>query len=224
MSIIMSNTEFVKRLVDVTKKDTIYILGCFGAPLTDKNKNRYTTNREYNSKAERKNKILACDKDTFGFDCVCLVKAILWGWNGDNTKTYGGAVYQSNGIPDTTITNIIDNMCTDVSDDFSNIVEGEFLVMPEHCGVYIGNGMAVECTPAWDDKVQITEVWNIKKTSSKGRKWVKHGKLNCIDYAKTSKQKIVTIKIPTYINEDELNEIKGVIESMGLVYNIYEEI
>ena len=32
----------------------------------------------------------------YGFDCVNLIKGVLWGWSGDASKTYGGAAYKSN--------------------------------------------------------------------------------------------------------------------------------
>ena len=44
--------------------------------------------------------IMNASSDTFGFDCVCLVKGVLWGWNGDLSATYGGAKYTSNNVPD----------------------------------------------------------------------------------------------------------------------------
>lgn len=104
------------------------------------------------------------EKEYFGFDCVCLVKGILWGWNGDASKKYGGAVYQSNGVPDITEGQMI-NACNGVSSDFSKLVPGEFLWMQGHCGVYIGDGLAVECTPKWDNCVQITAVGNLGSKS-----------------------------------------------------------
>lgn len=33
--------------------------------------------------------------------------------------------------------------------------------MPGHWGMYIGDGLAVECTPIWDNGAQITAVQNI---------------------------------------------------------------
>ena len=121
-------------------------------------------------------------KEYFGFDCVCLVKGILWGWNGDASKKYGGAVYQSNGVPDITEEQMI-NACSGVSSDFSSLVPGEFLWMQGHCGVYIGDGLAVECTPKWDNCVQITAVGNLgAKSGYNSRTWTKHGKLPYVEY------------------------------------------
>ena len=37
--------------------------------------------------------INSASSDTFGFDCVCLIKGILWGWNGNLNHVYGGATF-----------------------------------------------------------------------------------------------------------------------------------
>ena len=44
------------------------------APLTAANKKRYTQNHSYNKQAARTKMINAASADTFGFDCVCLIK------------------------------------------------------------------------------------------------------------------------------------------------------
>lgn len=161
---------------------TLYVMGCFGAPMTEKNKARYTKNHSYNMKTARTNMILAASEDTFGFDCVCLIKGLLWGWDGNTAKTYGGASYASNGVPDIGADSVI-NKCSGVSTNFSSIQIGELLWMKGHVGIYIGDGLAVECTPAWKNCVQVTAVHNIgKKTGYNGRKWTKHGKLPYVEY------------------------------------------
>lgn len=161
---------------------TLYVMGCFGAPMTASNKKRYTKNHSYNKKAARTAKINAATSDTFGFDCVNLIKGLLWGWSGNTSKTYGGAVYKSNDVPDVSADGMI-GKCTEVSTDFSNIQAGEFLWMKGHCGVYIGNGLAVESTPKWSDGVQITAVHNIgQKAGYNGRSWTSHGKLPYVTY------------------------------------------
>lgn len=183
MSYIFKSKDFVKRAIDIAKNyKTLYILGCFGAPMTDKNKKRYTKNNTYNKK--RADLINAASTNTFGFDCVCLIKGILWGWSGDISKTYGGATYQSNGVPDIGANAMI-KKCSDVSTDFSKILPGEAVWLDGHIGIYIGDGFAVECTPKWDNKVQISVVSNIfsDATDVKKRKWTKHGKLPWVDYS-----------------------------------------
>lgn len=44
----MNNIEFVDKLKDVLKHKTLYVMGCFGAPLTTANKKRYSSNNSYN--------------------------------------------------------------------------------------------------------------------------------------------------------------------------------
>lgn len=177
----MTNKELAAKLIDIAKNyKTLYVHGCFGAPMTAKNKKRYTQNTEYNRQATRTAKINAASADTFGFDCVCLIKGVLWGWNGDKNKVYGGAVYKSNDVPDIGADSMI-KVCKDVSTDFSKIEVGEAVWMEGHIGVYVGNGLAVESTPKWADKVQITAC-NRSISGYNRRNWTKHGKLPYIEY------------------------------------------
>lgn len=163
-------------------RKTLYVMGCFGAPLTNANKARYTTNHSYNKQRNRTAKIKAASADTFGFDCVGLIKGLLWGWNGSKGKTYGGATYATNGVPDINADTMI-SRCTDVSTNFSDIQPGEVVWTNGHIGIYIGGGLAVEATPSWSDRVQITAVLNIgPKAGYNGRRWKKRGKLPYISY------------------------------------------
>ena len=183
MSTIMTASEFVKKVKDVAENyKTLYVMGCFGAPMTAANKKRYIEHHSYHQQATRTKMINAATTDTFGFDCVNLIKGILWGWTGDKTKSYGGAKYAVNGIPDTNADGMI-KLCKDVTTDFSKIEIGEALWCKGHIGVYIGDGLAVECTPSWQNKVQITAVKNIgTKYGYNARNWTKHGKLPYIEY------------------------------------------
>ena len=179
----MDNLTFVKKLKDVANNyKTLYVMGCFGAPLTDQNKTRYCNNHEYNKQANRQKMIKAATSDTFGFDCVCLLKGVLWGWSGDKSKTYGGAKYATNNVPDIGANTMI-TKCKDVSTDFSKVKVGEALWCSGHIGVYIGDGLAVECTPSWKNCVQITAVKNMgTKSGYNARQWTKHGLLPYINY------------------------------------------
>lgn len=177
----MKASEFVKKLKDVAQNHkTLYVMGCFGAPMTTANKKRYTQNHSYNKQAARTAMINAATSDTFGFDCVCLLKGILWGWNGDSSKTYGGASYAVNGVPDIGADQMI-TKCSNISTDFSKIEVGEAVWCSGHIGVYIGDGLAVECTPRWENKVQITAC-NCSKSGYNRRDWTKHGKLPYVEY------------------------------------------
>lgn len=128
----MTNMEFVSRVEAIaTDCKTLYVMGCFGAPLTGSNVDRYCSNHEYNRQTVRTSRIKVKanqDPPVFGFDCVCLIKAILWGWNGDKSKTYGGASYASNGVPDIGADAMI-GKCYGVSTDFSKLVPGEAVWM-----------------------------------------------------------------------------------------------
>ena len=122
-------------------------------------------------------------KPPFLFDCVCLVKALLWGWRGDPSMWFGGATYASNGVPDVSADEMI-GLCKRVSTDFSAMLVGELLWMPGHVGVYIGNGLAVECTPSFDGGVQITAVANMQERANYyNRRWSKHGRMPWVSYA-----------------------------------------
>lgn len=179
--------ELAAACVDVARNyKTLYVKGCFGARLTDSAKTRYTRNNSYNMRVDRTVKINSASEDTYGFDCVCLIKGLLWGWTGDASKNYGGATYGSNGVPDIGADSII-NKCSEVSTDFANVQVGELLWMSGHVGIYIGDGLAVECTPQWSDCVQITAVKNIgAKAGYNARKWTKHGKLPYVTYETTA--------------------------------------
>ena len=121
---------------------------------------------------------------TWNFDCVILIKAILWGWNGNKTASHGGAVYASNSVYDDNADQII-NRCSDVSTNFSNLTEGELLWMNGHVGVYVGNGKVIECTAAWEGKVVYSTIDNHGRRTRNGKQvgsWKKHGKLPYLDY------------------------------------------
>ena len=207
---VMTSDEFVKRLYQALNSKTMYILGCFGAPMTDRNKERYTNNYPENGKPidvvkgrdaygkpiivkertksgeARRQKILAASVDTFGFDCVCLGKGCLWGWSGDINRPYGGAGYACNGVPDVSANGMIQKICYDVSTDFSTIVPGEVVWMDGHVGYYVGDGAVIECTSNWESKVLKSNVGNLGFKTGHWRTWTKHGKLKVIDYSATA--------------------------------------
>lgn len=121
---------------------------------------------------------------SWNFDCVILVKALLWGWCENKNVAHGGAIYLSNGVPDVNADGMI-QQCYDVSSDFNNITRGELLWMNGHVGVYIGNRKVIECTSAWEHKVQYSDIGYDGRRSRNGIQsgyWKKHGKLPYIEY------------------------------------------
>lgn len=186
----MKAQTLVDKAVDIAKNyKTLYVMGCFGAPMTAENKTRYTQNHAYNKQAARTAMIKAATADTFGFDCVNLIKGILWGWCGDASKRYGGATYPTAAMfaagacPDVGADGMIAK-CTGVSTTgWASMVPGEAVWLSGHIGIYIGDGLAVESSPAFANKVQITAVANIgKKAGYSARTWTKHGKIPWVDY------------------------------------------
>lgn len=218
---VMTSEEFIEKAKLAASVPTLYIKGCFGAPMTDYNKKRYTNNNSYNAAPARKKLIEAADENTFGFDCVCLVKGILWGWKADSSQVYGGASYKSNDVPDFPVDPTKNSLgmmdyCDEVSQDFAGIKPGEVLHNPGHAGIYIGDGLAIEATARWKDGVQITAVANLgnNKKVANSRTWQEHGKLQFIEYKK---------KLPTY--EVHLDQVRKGVEgsSVSLVQALLNE-
>lgn len=186
--ILMDAAEFVRRHLDAANNfKTVYMYAAYGFQVTDSTiaaKAKQNLNNWYTPTNIAKLRAVANETPpVWGFDCVNTTKGILWGWTGDASKIYGGAVYGSNGVPDTNANGMI-TRCREISTDFSTIEPGEGLWLEGHWGVYVGDGLAVECTGRWANGVQITSVWNLgKKSGYNGRYWTKHGKLPWIAYS-----------------------------------------
>lgn len=90
-------------------------------------------------------------------------------------------------------------VCKNVTTDFSHIEVGEAVWMEGHIGVYVGNGLAVECTPRWDNKMQITAC-NRSVSGYNRRNWTKHGRLPYVKYEETADE---TPSVPA-------NGVKGI--------------
>lgn len=103
-------------------------------------------------------------------DCSGLIKGTLWGY------PYNGKY--GNKYPDVNANSIIEHYCYNQSYDFNNISKGEFVWMYGHIGVYIGNGKVCECSPKWENGIQITNLT--------ARKWTKHGYSKWLDYPSNS--------------------------------------
>ncbi|MBO5147094.1 MAG: peptidoglycan-binding protein [Clostridia bacterium] len=209
----MKNVELVKKAKDVVANyKTVYANGMFGQPITESiivQKTRQLP--KWYTSARQKSLRALIGQGCFGFDCICFIKALLWGWSGDLKSTNGGAKYCSNNVPDTTEYGML-NRCSNISSDFSKIEVGEYLWTDGHCGIYVGEGMAVECTPKWDNGVQITAVHNIaEKQGYNGRTWKKHGKLPYIEYIVETEEetkKMVTINLSRLQRGSKGNEVK----------------
>ena len=186
----MKSSEFVSILKNVASQKTVYAWGMFGQTIT---KARVEAKaKQYPSwyTADKINRIFAplYDKGYLGYDCVGLVKGVLWEGN-----------YASNGVPDISADTMI-GRCKSVSTDFSSIAVGEFVWLKGHCGIYIGEGKVVESTPAWSNGVQITNL--------SARNWTKHGKLPYIEYSSEEVKSTVTIELSVLRKGSKGEEVK----------------
>ena len=189
---------------------TVYAQGAFGWPMNGGNKKRALNAYAFNRTKDRAAAINAATDETFAFDCICFIKALLWDWNGDTKQVYGGAKYQSNGVADIDEAAML-AACTDVSEDFSKIQVGEYLWKEGHCGIYIGNGKAVECTHAWADGVQVTAVYNVMKDEqAPGRAWKMHGKLPYISYETDKVQPEYSLQLSNVRLGDRSNYVRAI--------------
>lgn len=176
----MTNYEFAEKALSIVKLKTLYVKGGFGAPLNASNKKRYSNSNAYNK--SRSAKINKATYDTFAFDCCGLAKGILWGFSADTAKNYGGAVYASNGVPDISEAGFLAKSYN-VSTAFKDIPVGACLYMKGHMGIYIGDGLAVEATPIWNDGVQISKVGGMNaKGTFPIRNWTSWGQIPYVDY------------------------------------------
>lgn len=177
----MTRKEFVEKVKEIQRVKTAYCRGAFGAPLNQKNKDRYKYGGEV-------------DPKRFAFDCCGLWHAAASGWNGDSAATYGGTKvnkevngisYGDYRIPDNGADGAFKSYLKDVSNDMTKVQDGEILWVPGHNGVCVdaAKGYAVECTPKWEDGVQISQ-WKDPKAPHY-REWLQHGKLPFIIYADT---------------------------------------
>ena len=140
---------------------------------------------------------------SWNFDCVILIKSILWGFNFNKNASHGGAIYLSNGVKDDTADGIMQR-CYNVSNNFSNIEYGEIMHMNGHVGIYIGNGQVVEATAAWDKKVQISQVGKDGCRSKNGvvrGYWKEHGKIKYVDYETIDPYKKRVMELQRVLNE-----------------------
>lgn len=139
------------------------------------------------------------DGKRFSFDCWNLIKAILGGWTDNYTKGY----YVS---PSKFPCGDCDGyhllmQCTNRSKDFSQLKQpGTYLYLSTspHAGVYIGDFVVdgytfnvVECTSAWESKVQYTYVDEkggryLYKGGPKNKySWTDYGLLPWVEYEAT---------------------------------------
>ena len=140
----MTNLEFVERVLQIREEvPTVYALGMWGQKLTKSiiaQKAKQLPKWYTPAKIKQLESFASLANPVYGFDCIGLIKGILWGFSADATSKTGGAKYVSNGVSDTGADSTIQIYCSNVSSDFSSIVVGEVVWIKGHIGVYVGNG------------------------------------------------------------------------------------
>lgn len=183
----MKVNEFIEKALKVEKMPTLYKLGKF--------MNSYQQGKT--------KKYLLCD-------CSGLIKGILWGY------PENGHV-GNHGVPDINANTMIKYYCTNVSNDFSKIEKGELLWLEGHIGIYIGNYQVCECSPSFENGIQITRLSQ--------RKWKKHGKFKYIDYSNSNVNNSSRLDINKVVDDiidgkygNGHENRKKAIEKLGLNY------
>jgi cell wall-associated NlpC family hydrolase len=185
---------FIEKALSITKLKTVYMWGTFGSTVSDALIKQKAKQYPRNYSASKQQALAKLIGTHYAFDCVGLIKGILWGWNGDRTKTYGGAKYTSNNVPDIDA-NVMIKSCKNVSLDFKNILPGEVVWLQGHIGIYIGGGKVVEATPSFSDGVQITALGNLGDIKGlPSRKWTSHGQLPWVEYSAKEEEWIGILK------------------------------
>ena len=217
----MKVKDFIEKLQMTADLNTCYVQGGFGCRLKSPGGDWYSTTYSWNKKNKA---VIEAHTNTvpvsFGFDCVCLIKGILWGFQGDPDKVYGGAVYESNDVPDMTIKKLAKS-CADFSTDWAVDPDpGEITFYDRemtHVGVYVGDGIVIEATPAWACGVQRTLLpdW-VNPDPIPVRKWYAHGHTSYIDYTvntweeayKLLSDKFANLELENALLREKLKKIK----------------
>lgn len=176
----MKVEDFVDKLKMTAGLQTTYLSGGFGCRLGKDWYNKdYSWNKQHASEIEAKYNTTPI---TFGFDCVCYLKACLfWDYEGNPLKENGGSKYSKD--TDLTTQAMIDS-CADLTDkNWDTIEAGEFVWMKGHIGVYVGDGLVLEATPSWESGVQYSALGNVGKVNGyPTRTWTKHGHSSFVDF------------------------------------------
>lgn len=168
MSIVMTSAEFVQRLKNIVNRPNYYY-------------NQFPYNLGY------------YNGYAISFDCWNLVKALINEPDIDQNYTVGHYAPPVGNMGDWDGWTILQH-CEGVSTDFTRIFVGEYLYMAGHAGVYIGNGLVIECTCDWEGGVLVSRITSSGaryRNGVYGRSWTYHGRLSeWIDYSAKPSGKI----------------------------------
>lgn len=184
--------EFAKQMLALGD-DTVYVYGTFGKTLTDSLINQKAAQYAYNLPRKALYKKVMDSKGTeYAFDCVGLIKAYYWNWNGGRVGYLTAQDKSANGM--LAAAKVKGNIATMPE------VPGLLVVMNGHIGIYIGNGYVIECTPSTAFAKQSHGGGGVCKTKLSARKWTNWCECPFIDYIdeEPKEEKPATVKVETY--------------------------
>lgn len=180
----MNFTQFIAKAKEIEKTNTVYMWGTYGQRLTndliDYKAKQYPKHNTA-ARVARHKKLVG--QGYTAWDCVGLIKGILWGWDKDKGVSYIG----NKEVPDVGSDSMYRNYTTHQSTSFQGILPGEAVWIPGHIGIYIGDGLVIEATSksggGFTDNVMISALGNIGTVKGyPTRSWTHHGRLRWIDY------------------------------------------
>lgn len=111
------------------------------------------------------------------FDCIGMIKCFIWkDYSSSNARYYGKT------CPDWNCEQFFNNV--KVKGKISTIPEipGIIVYMPGHVGVYMGNGVVIEATAAWNAKVQKSYFKGNHSGLKKRTSWTHWFKMDQLSY------------------------------------------
>ena len=158
MTAIMTNAKFVEKAHDTIRYyETCYVMGGIGQLLSSYQRHQFMQQYGFNRSYQH---LIPVDTTCMAFDCIGLIKSILWGWRGDYSATgtsLGGGQYLANNVPDLNADNFFQRYCTFKSDNFrlEDMPVGALVYMPGHIGIYTGRGMVIEANASTMDVAEL---------------------------------------------------------------------
>lgn len=192
-----TNKSLADFCLEKAEARSVYMWGEYGRPLTERSIAALAKKYPLRYTEKRLEKLRGLvGKGYIGCDCCGLYKAFLWSDGGSSPLRFRKATDRNS------------------SEMFSAAAErgklpdlpeipGLILYMPNHCGVYVGKGIAVECTlGAFGD--------GIVKTPVRDRGWTHWLKMPEIDYGERSESMIVPKKtVDTVALRSEPSSVRG---------------
>lgn len=170
-----SNKEFVNYLYGILEKNTVYMWGEYGRLVTGNtiSSKKYQYPDHYSDERVKLLKSLV-NKNYYAYDCAGLIKS-YWMSDYGNSEVKYIKKYDKDAYGIT-----MGNASVMGSIESIPEIPGLFLYMKGHCGVYIGNGLVIECTS--NEKYVTRSGGGVGITNLDDRKWETWVKSKWLNY------------------------------------------